>query len=521
MNNIIFFAGISNIFLGIVALRYGKISRSINFFATFCFITGAWVIFNFLEAFFYRPFLLRSAHGLSSLVMASLAAWAFVYSSTTNDKNGVYRKVVPIVIYLSGILLFLLAVCTNFVVSDMLGNVRDGIFIPGSQFCYWAAASLFFYLYTIFLIVKKYFSEEDGDRKKDLQLIYGLLGFGLFLTIADIILPSFGILEYMHLGGPSSLIFVIFTFITIVKNEFLDIKILFVQVLAIAVIAISLVEVSYSTNLNEIFLRMLFFIFVSVASVQLVRSVELEIRRKMELEIVNMRLVKLDETKSEFVSMASHQLRTPLTSSNGFMSMIREGFYGEVPQHLKEPLERVHKANLRLLGLVEDMLNVSRIESGKMVFNLKKEDIVEVLRDIVEPFDIIAQRKDLGLKLFLPKHLPPVNIDKVKISEALSNLVDNAIKYSKVGTVTVKAELDGTFIKIVVQDTGIGIAKEDLSNVFEKFSRGTNQNRLTSTGTGLGLYFGKKVIEANYGMIRVESDGPGKGSRFVVEIPVA
>ena len=139
----------------------------------------------------------------------------------------------------------------------------------------------------------------------------------------------------------------------------------------------------------------------------------------------------------------------------------------------------------------------------------------------MDTFYLIAKQKNLGLELRLPKKpLPVVNIDKVKIREAISNTIDNAIKYSKVGTVKVSAIQDRGFVRITVQDAGIGIAKGDLDNVFEKFSRGTNQNRLTSTGSGLGLYFGKKVIEANYGKIRVESDGPGKGSRFIIEIPV-
>jgi signal transduction histidine kinase len=262
-------------------------------------------------------------------------------------------------------------------------------------------------------------------------------------------------------------------------------------------------------------------VVVSIVSILLVHAVELEIARKEELEIANYQLRKLDEAKSEFLSIASHQLRTPLTSSNGFLSMVFEGAFGEIPEKLMNPLNHVDNANKRLLGLVEDLLNVSRIESGKMLFNFKEERIEVLLNEIVDSFSMTAAQKNIGLKLNLPKKLmPPVHIDRVKIREAISNTIDNAIKYSKEGTVSVSVSLQQGFVQIVIKDNGIGIAKEDLRNVFEKFSRGTNQNRLTSTGTGLGLYFGKRVIEANNGKIRVESEGPGKGSQFVIEIPV-
>ena len=521
MTYIILFAGVSNIFLGLVALRYGKISKSIYSFATFCFLTGLWVISNYLEYFYGYHFLVKLAYALSSVVTTCLFGWAYFYASHRKEIR--FKSIIPYLIYIGGAILFSVIAFTTLVVADVRNISSSGAFITkGPLFCAWAFITLAFYLASIILIVIKYFSEPVEDRKKDLQIIWGLLIFGLFSMLASVVFPLFGIMSFTKLGSPSSLIFVALTFVTIVKNQFLDIKLLIVQMLAIIIIAISLVDVSFSKSLTEFLLRIAFFIFVSASSILLVRSVELEIMRKLELEIANKQLRKLDEAKSEFLSIASHQLRTPLTSSNGFLSMVFEGFYGEIPEKLRDPLDHVNRANQRLLGLVEDLLNVSRIESGRMIFEFKKEKIEDLLKEIMDSFYMIAKQKELGLELHLPKkRLPFVNIDRVKIREAISNTIDNAIKYSKVGTVTVSAFQERSFVKIIVQDTGIGIAKEDLANVFEKFSCGTNQNRLTSTGSGLGLYFGKKVIEANYGKIAVESDGPGKGSRFVVEIPIA
>ena len=519
MTYIVLFAGISNIFLAMVAIRYGKISKSIYSFATFCFLTGLWVIFNYLQSVYNYEYLVRLTYAFSSAVTTCLFGWAYFYASHKRDIK--YKAFISYLIYLGGAALFSVIAFSTFVVADVSGaGTTDAYIVKGLLFGLWAIITLVFYISSIFLIVNKYFSEKLENRKKDLHIIWGLLGFGLVSMLANVILPLFGISDFTKLGPPSSLLFVVFTFIAIVKNQFLDIKLLIVQMLAIIIIAISLVDVTYARSVNEFFVRLSFFGFVSVASVLLVRNIELEITRKLELEVANAQLHKLDESKSEFLSIASHQLRTPLTASNGFVSMIFEGLYGEIPEKLVGPLKHVNKANKRLLGLIEDLLNVSRIESGRLAFNFKEEKMEDILKEAVEPFYIIAEKKNLGLVLSLPeKSLPLVFLDRVKIIEAISNTIDNAIKYSEKGTVTIDVTLHGEYINIVVQDTGIGILEEDLPNVFEKFTRGTSQNRLTSTGTGLGLYFGKKVIEANNGKIRVESDGPGLGSRFVIEIP--
>ncbi len=376
--------------------------------------------------------------------------------------------------------------------------------------------------YAAIRISTKYYFEKNSEIKNSMQLL--LLGISIFLLLAigtNLILPLLGIFYLTILAPVYTSVFGFIIFLAILKYHFLNVKIITTELFTFSLWIFLTIEIFITKGFYEFSAAIVMLVFSIIFGYLLIKSVREEVLRKEELEIANAQLRKLDEAKSEFISIASHQLRTPLTTSKGFLSLISEGNYGVIPEELKHPLDRISNANNRLLHLVEDLLNISRIESGRMVFEFKNEKIENILKEIVDSFELSAKEKDLKLSLELPKKsLPLVSIDRGKIFEAVSNLVDNSLKYTKAGSVIVSAKLQAKAVRITVSDTGIGIPKEDLGNIFGKFSRGSNQKRLTSTGTGLGLYFGKKVVEANHGKMWVESDGEGKGSRFIIEIPV-
>jgi signal transduction histidine kinase len=255
----------------------------------------------------------------------------------------------------------------------------------------------------------------------------------------------------------------------------------------------------------------------------------------------NDQLRKLDNAKTEFISIASHQLRTPVTAIKGFASLILEGSYGEISEAVHGALEKVYVSSDRLVNLIEDLLNVSRIESGRMTFAFEKASVEKILKELHENFLLIATTKKFYLDLKLPENpLPEINMDASKVRELVSNFIDNALKYTEKGGVTVSAEIKengvviddkgfvknneispfGKVVRITVSDTGIGIPQEEIPYLFRKFSRGKDVSRLHVSGTGLGLFVGKAIADAHHGATWVESDGAGKGSRFIIEIPV-
>jgi signal transduction histidine kinase len=231
------------------------------------------------------------------------------------------------------------------------------------------------------------------------------------------------------------------------------------------------------------------------------------------------RLKQLDSAKNEFISIASHQLRTPLTSIKGFISMIREGDYGKIDKETDEALRKIFISNERLIKLVNDLLSLSRIESGKFGFIFKQNEIGPLVKSIVDNFKIEAEDKGLKVKYQKSKKaITPFVFDKDKIYEVVSNLIDNAIKYTNKGEVAVSLEGFDDKIKITVSDTGKGMEVDEADYVFEKFRRGIESSNLNTEGVGLGLYVCRKIVDAHKGKIHAESDGLGKGSRFIVEL---
>jgi signal transduction histidine kinase len=259
----------------------------------------------------------------------------------------------------------------------------------------------------------------------------------------------------------------------------------------------------------------------------LTRAIQNELRQKEELRqaseslrLANSQLKELDNAKTEFLSIASHQLRTPLTAIKGYISLILEGSYGEVSKSVQDVLNKLYLVNSRMVNLAEDLLNVSRIDAGRVQYNYHAAHLEKILQEAVEVFRLNAQEKGLILNLYLPSApLPEMMMDGRKIQEVCSNLVDNSIKYTQEGSVSVRLVAATDRAIITVTDTGIGIPAETKDKLFAKFVRSKETNILDVSGTGLGLYVGKNFVEAHGGRIYADSPGKGKGSTFTIELP--
>lgn len=253
---------------------------------------------------------------------------------------------------------------------------------------------------------------------------------------------------------------------------------------------------------------------------QMKAAVERATRR---LRKINEQLKRFDKAKSEFISIASHQLRTPLAAIKGYTSMVLEGDYGKISKKVEEPINNTFISAERMSSLVENLLNISRIESGRLIFNFQKINFEELMINLAKEFQSIVRGRGVQLICECNRNIPQVIADEVKIKEVISNLIDNAIKYTEKGSikVSVKAlkERNKKFVLLTVADTGMGIDKEDLPTIFKKFTRGRRTFLVHTEGVGLGLYFSQKVVEAHKGKIWVESEGEGKGSTFYVKLP--
>jgi signal transduction histidine kinase len=238
-----------------------------------------------------------------------------------------------------------------------------------------------------------------------------------------------------------------------------------------------------------------------------------------ELKQSNEKLRALDEAKDEFVSMASHQLRTPLTSIKGYISMVLEGDAGKVNETQKEMLGQAYFSSQRMVYLISDLLNVSRLKTGKFNIEAKPVYLPDLVNSEIEQLYEGAKAKNLTLSFHKPDKFPTLNLDEMKIRQVVMNFTDNAIYYTPAGgKITVELKETAKSVEFTVKDSGIGVPKDQQHKLFVKFYRADNARKSRPDGTGLGLFMAKKVIIAQGGSMIFESK-EGKGSVFGFSFP--
>jgi signal transduction histidine kinase len=255
---------------------------------------------------------------------------------------------------------------------------------------------------------------------------------------------------------------------------------------------------------------------------QLAQSLEQRVQqRTQELQEANRRLQEMDKLKSDFVSTVSHELRTPMTSIKGYVDNILDGLTGALTERQSYYLNRVKSNVERLTRMINELLDLSRIEAGKVELHLANVRMRELISDVVEGFQAVAQGKGIALQTRQPDDLPAIRGDHDKLHQVLTNLVQNAIKFTPTGgEVRVESQVrsDG-YLLVVVVDTGCGIPSHEQGKVFERFYRGTSGST-DDPRWGLGLTIARSLVKLHGGQIWVEST-PGQGSRFYFTVPIA
>jgi signal transduction histidine kinase len=240
-----------------------------------------------------------------------------------------------------------------------------------------------------------------------------------------------------------------------------------------------------------------------------------------KLRRTNEKLKALDETKDEFISMASHQLRTPLTSVKGYVSMVLEEDAGKINKQQRKLLDQAFVSSQRMVYLIADLLNVSRLRTGKFVIEAKPTNLADVIEGEVSQLIETAKARNLTLTYHKPKNFPALNLDETKTRQVIMNFVDNAIYYTPSGGhITINLEDKGKSIEYSVVDDGIGVPKSEQHHLFGKFYRAGNAKKARPDGTGLGLFMAKKVVVAQGGAVIFHSE-EGKGSTFGFNFPKA
>ena len=455
----------------------------------------------------------------------------------------------------SGRLLLGIKSYTTFVVATtgmMLLNLSPyaftGVIVVGGAsepqtgwgFIPFAVLSTLFSILTVYELTHKY-RNSSGDAKKQIKLVLSGILIMLFLIITTILIPIvfFDSLQFLPFAPLYTLVFLGMTAYAITKYQLFRIKVLVTQVLTLMLCLVLFAKLFGETTAGGRVVDGLVLLVVSVFGFFLVRSVrqEVEAREKIaslakdlewtnkQLETSNERLRILDQRKSEFVSIASHQLRTPVTAMKGYASLLLEDTYGALPEKMKDPVGKIFHSADRLALMINDFLNVSKIEQGSMTYTFTPIDLKKIVVDLVEDFHVVAGEKKLDLATDIPDNVNFYSVaDAGKLRQIISNLIDNAIKYTPEGSVRLilsKEPHKGEFGMVLLQirDSGIGLSQDDIHHLFGKFTRGAEGSKINTTGSGLGLYIAKKMMEEHKGDIWVDSEGKGKGSVFCIELP--
>jgi signal transduction histidine kinase len=215
----------------------------------------------------------------------------------------------------------------------------------------------------------------------------------------------------------------------------------------------------------------------------------------------------------------SHELRTPLNAILGYTELILDGIYGDAPDKMRNVLQRVQTNGKHLLGLINDVLDLSKIEAGQLMLTLNDYSIKEMMHGVYIAIEPLAVNKKLGFELDVPQDLPPAHGDERRLSQVLLNLVGNAIKFTDTGAITMTASATNGSYTIAVNDTGPGIAEADQAKIFEEFKQSDSAQTKAKGGTGLGLSIAKRIVEMHGGKLWVES-AVGCGSTFFFTVPL-
>lgn len=508
--------GILNIIilgLGILVLAQDSKNKINKSFFLFIVSLVVWIFFNFFEnekiGFLFRLISLKIDFSIAPVLVFFL----FLFSLNFSDFNLDSR-----IKYFLGISLSILSLSSfsNYLIEKIEIVDDTLIFQRGILFGFYAFSIISLLIFTTVILVNSY-RKSSGIKK--IQYFYVLTGLSITaitILFINLILPQFIFIpvSITRFGSYSLIFFILFTTIAIARYHLFNIKVILTEILVGLISVLLFIQLLISHSIFEYLWKGVLLLTFLIFGYLLIKSVLKEVRMREEVE-------RLNKAKSEFLSIVSHQLRTPLTAVKGYISMIREGSYGRLTEKQKKPLENVFASNERLIKLVNDILNLSRLEAGRIEINLMPTSLEEIIKGIVTELRINADKKKLALKIVKPKeNLPDIMIDGEKMRQVILNIIDNAIKYTKTGGITISFEKTKSFIVVEITDTGMGMTEKEIRNLFQMFSRASAGNQMHTEGAGIGLYIAKEFIEMHNGKIWVVSEGKEKGTSFFISLPM-
>lgn len=522
-----------SVILGFLVYLRDTTSITNRFFLFFTLSSATLGIINYIS---YQPtdliirlWLIRSVMFLSVLQSAAFFLFILVFPRSTFIFP-LWRKRIFLFVCGAVALLTLSPYVFSGIQTNKIGQISQPIPAPGIFF--FALVTISLVVGGIMVLFYKMVHAAPEEKAPFRNLLAGAVLMFTFILGFNFIFPAFlGNTRFIPFNAAFTLPFAVFTFYAIVRYQLLNIRVIAAEVLMLLVVCFSFFEIVFARGVGEIVFRVAVFGLLLVFGVLLIRSVRREVEQREHLQTLsnqlaaaNEELKKLDAAKSEFISIASHQLRAPLTVIKGYISLALEGTLGKLTKEMRASLEKMGMSTEQLVKLISSILDLSRMESGRMTYEMVENNLGKVIEELIGQFKQQVREKGLDLTSVRKNEVPSFSFDRDKIREVVLNLIHNAVKYTQKGKITVEQEIvtkgGREFARISVEDNGMGIKKEDLPRLFIKFNRSEEARLVDPNGMGIGLYFVKRVVEDHDGTTWAESAGPGKGSTFVIELPL-
>lgn len=518
-------AVIINVLLATIVYRSNSKSVTTKIFLLLSAFTSAWLIVSYIVRFpiFNSGALLLARFGI--FFAAPISTLFFLLAHTVPyEKLRLSNKKFVLVVLMTILMMGLNISPYGFTEAVVVeGTIQPK---PGAGFIPFAVISTAFSVLAVYFLVRRY-ADASGEERQQLRSILVGLSLMLVLVIGTVLIPIIFLKSgfFVSLTPVYALIFFGMTAYAIVKHHLFNTKVIATEALIVLICVLLLSRVLITESVADQVANILIFAITIFLGILLTRSVKKEVEQREKLEVVtkelgeaNAKLKELDKLKSEFLSFASHQVKAPMAAVKGFASLIYDGTYGAVSDQVKETAKKIKDSADRMIALVNNILNLRKIEEGRMEYNLEDNDVVKLIKNITDELKNLAESKHLQLIMEEGPAEAVINMDTEKLRQVFQNLIENAIKYTESGTVTVGLEKTAGHLFVRIKDSGRGMSPDLLSRLFERFARDGEAAKKIE-GTGLGLYIAKQLVLGHKGEIWAESEGEGKGSVFIVKLP--
>lgn len=509
--------------LGVIILLNDFRSATNRAFFYFAAVTAMWSVANYM---YYQV----SAGSLALLLLRLVIFFATWHALTFFNLTYIFPAnrvalpkwyqymLVPFVAAVSVLTLTPLVFeqITSQTASGAIGGIKNG---PGIPIFGTTVGALI--IAGIFLLTRKTIRAGKSRRTPYAFLLGGMFITFFLLLLFNLVLPAaFNNPRYIPLGALFLLPFILSSAFAILRYRLLNIRAAAIGLLSFFLSVGLFIDVIFATTIERILFTASEFVLVLIFSYWLIQGVVRETKQREKIEMLARDLETANEQQVALIHFITHQLKGFVAKSRNIFAMIAEGDYGPVPETMKPMIDEGFSSATKGAQTIQEILNAANIKSGKVAYDMKPFDFKELVESIIGTLKPNADAKHVSLTLSAPAGPVMFTGDRMQLENALKNLVDNSIKYTPQGSIEATLTEEGGTIRFTTKDTGVGITPEDMQRLFTEGGHGAESQKVNVDSTGFGLYIVKNIIEGHGGKVWAESAGAGKGSTFVVELPM-